>query len=261
MAWTKTKMALAAGVGLLLATGSTTLAVKEIQDHRRYPWQINEGGISSEQWAIVAKQPPGVLVVRSKFHEPAIADMNGISIGTGLRAKDIVALAYGFKTPARAVWPPRLPASRYDFLACLPGGDEPNQQSLQAVTRKKFGVVAKAETRDADVWLLRVKSPHAPGLKTNRSGNDGNSLMPSAHAMRGWNEPISNFAMNLEYIADFPVIDQTGLTKRYDFELNCGLQELARKDLDAANAALDALGLELVPTNLPIDMLVVERAR
>lgn len=260
MAWTKAKTAIVAGVGLLLATGTTSLAVKEFEDHRSYPWQINEGGISDEQWAMVAKQPPAVLVVPSKFHEPAIAEMNGFSLGTGLRAKDVVAKAYGFDTPARAVWP-RLPANRYDFLACLPGGDQPNEKALQAVLRKKFGVTARAENRYTDVWLLRVKSPHAPGLKTNRSGNDGNSLMPSAHAIRGWNEPISNFAMNLEYIADFPVIDQTGLTKRYDFELNCGLQELARKDLDAANAALDALGLELVPTNLPIDMLVVERAR
>ncbi len=37
MAWTKTKMAVAAGVGALLAVGTAIVTVKEIEAHRIYP--------------------------------------------------------------------------------------------------------------------------------------------------------------------------------------------------------------------------------
>jgi hypothetical protein len=93
MAWTKAKTAVVIGAGVLLATGTTTVAVKEIEEHRSYPWQINEGGITGEQLALVAKERPEALIVRSKFHKPAEADQNGIALGTGVRAKDVVAWA------------------------------------------------------------------------------------------------------------------------------------------------------------------------
>lgn len=36
--------------------------------------------------------------------------------------------------------------------------------------------------------------------------------------------------------------------------------DLGNKNWDSINKALDTLGLELVPTNMPIKMLVVEKA-
>jgi hypothetical protein len=36
---------------------------------------------------------------------------------------------------------------------------------------------------------------------------------------------------------------------------------LVNRNLDAVNQALDPLGLELVSTNMPVEMLVVEKAK
>jgi uncharacterized protein (TIGR03435 family) len=259
MAWTKAKLAIGIAAGIVLAAGTTTVTVNLIEDHRAEAWQINEGFITPRQFEIIGRLPPQVKILPSKFHKPAEAGENGTGLGTGLRAKDIVAFAYGYNTPARAVLSADLPATRYDFIASL-RGEPANEKALQVAVRQAFGVVARTETRTTGVWLLKVKAPNAPGLKLNPNGGRRNSLFPSANMLRGRNEPIGNLAVNLEYMADFPIIDQTGLTNRFDFDLNCGLADLELKDLDAINGALGELGLELVPTNLPIDMLVVEKA-
>lgn len=257
VAWPKAKTAVVACVGIVFAAGTTTVAIKEIQDHRTYAWQSPEGAIVSSQF----NQPPQVRILPSKFHKPAEGEADGKLVGTGLHAQDIVAMAYGYFTPARAIFHAALPADRYDFIACLSGGIHVNENALRTAVQRKFGVVAKAETRNADVWLLKMKSPDAPGLKRSKSGNGGNGLIPSANELRGWNEPIANLAVNLEYMANFPIVDETGLTNRFDFDLNCSQTDLEERNMDKINQALGQLGLELVPTNMPLKLLIVEKAK
>jgi len=78
---------------------------------------------------------------------------------------------------------------------------------------------------------------------------------------------MSNLAYAIEDKAGVPVFDQTRLTDffgfdlRFDFDLNCTDGDLKNHDWDAVNQALGKLGLELVPTYMPIEMLVVEKAK
>jgi uncharacterized protein (TIGR03435 family) len=182
-------------------------------------------------------------------------------LGTGVQAQDVVAAAYNFFTPARAVLSAKLPTGRFDYIACLLGGGDVNAKALQEEVKRKFGVVGKTETRDADVWLLKVKHPNAPSLKPNKTGQQGNGFFPASGSLRGWNESMSGLAVGLEYLANTPVIDETGLTNRFDFDLNCTETDLKNHDWDSVNLALGKLGLELVPTNMPIEMLVVEKVK
>ena len=266
MAWTKAKTAIVSGVVVLLAAGTATVTVKEIQAHRTYssyPWQGREGVIMDEQ----VNQPPQVRILPSKFHTPDWAILqHGKLIGTGVSAQNVVASAYGYVTSTRVVFSASLPADRYDYIACLPYGEGANEKALQAEVKRKFGVVGKIETRDADVWLLKVKHPHAPGLKRNDK-DYGNGLFTKPYGFHGWHEGMSNLAYALEDKAGVPVFDQTGLTDffgldlRFDFDLNCTESDLKNHDWDAVNQALGQLGLELVPTNMPIKMLVVENVK
>jgi uncharacterized protein (TIGR03435 family) len=258
MAWTKAKTAVVTGVVVLLAAGTTTITVKEIQEHRTYPWQVHQGLVTDDQ----LNQPPQVRILPSKFHTPDWATVNGKMIGTGVGAQNVVASAYGYITPARVVFSADLPANLYDYIACLPGGEEANEQALQAEVKRKFGVIGKIETRDADVWLLKVKFPNAPGLKRNtKTGDRGNSFSDIPSGFHGWNERMFDLAYSLEFRADVPVMDTTGLTNRFDFDLNCTESDLKNHDWDAVNQALGKLGLELVPSNKPIEMLVVENVK
>ena len=59
-----------------------------------------------------------------------------------------------------------------------------------------------------------------------------------------------------------PVVDNTGLTGRFDIDLFWDAPDYQHQNPDALKkAVLDELGLELIPAKEPIDMLVVERAR
>jgi uncharacterized protein (TIGR03435 family) len=256
MAWTKAKTAIVVGVGILFAAGTTTITVKEIRAHWAYPWQGKEGVIMDEQ----VNQPPQVRILPSKFQTPDWAMLNGKLIGTGVRAQNVVASAYGFVTAARVVFSAELPAGLYDYIACLPGGEETNKRALQAEVKRKFGVVGKIETRDMNVWLLKIKYPDAPGLKRNDTDH-GNGLFAKPDGFHGWHEAMSNLAYALEDKPGVPVLDETGLRDRFDFDLNCTDSDLKNHNWNAVNQALGKLGLELVPTNMPIEMLVVEKAQ
>jgi len=262
MAWTKAKTAVVVGAGILFAAGTTTITVKEIQDHRTYPWQGKEDVIMDEQ----VNQPPQVRILPSKFHKPDWAMLHGKLIGTGVSAQNVVASAYGYITVTRVVFSASLPTNRYDYIACLPGSEGANEKALQAEVKRKFGVIGKIETRAMDVWLLKVKYPNAPGLKRNDKDH-GNGLFTKPNGFHGWHEAMSNLAYSLEDKAGVPVFDQTGLTDffgfplRFDFDLNCTESDLKNHDWNAVNLALGKLGLELVATNMPIEMLVVEKAK
>jgi uncharacterized protein (TIGR03435 family) len=66
-----------------------------------------------------------------------------------------------------------------------------------------------------------------------------------------------------------PVVDETGLTNRYDFNVTwdeygkkVGNQYPNYPNLEGLKQALaDQLGLELVPSREPIEMLVVEKVK
>jgi uncharacterized protein (TIGR03435 family) len=256
MAWTKMKTAIVVGVGALLIAGTTTVTVQEIQAHQTYPWQVDQGGLSDLQ----LNQPPQVRILPSQVREPDWAVLSGKLIGLGVPAQNVVASAYGFLTPTRADFTAELPPGKYDYIACLPGGEDANEKALQAEVKRKFGVVGKIETRDSDVWLLKLKSVATPGLKPNVK-DYGNALHTTANGFQGWNESMPILAHLLEDMAGVPIIDQTGLTNRFDFDLNCTKNDLSNHNWENVNEALGRLGLELTPARQPIEVLVVARAK
>jgi RNA polymerase sigma factor (sigma-70 family) len=75
MAWTKVKMAVVAGVGVLLVAGTATVTVKEIEDQTGYRWQVQN---PSSQ--ILAKAPPLLKILPTKFNDPPSSTFG---IGTG----------------------------------------------------------------------------------------------------------------------------------------------------------------------------------
>lgn len=77
--------------------------------------------------------------------------------------------------------------------------------------------------------------------------------------------PLSALAETLEYRLHIPIIDQTRFTNAFDFDLKWDSaldRPFTPNGLEGLKEALlDQLGLELVPTNMPINMLVVEAAK
>ncbi|MGA3269171.1 MAG: sigma factor-like helix-turn-helix DNA-binding protein [Verrucomicrobiota bacterium] len=67
MAWTKTKTAVVATVIVLLAAGTTTVAVKEYQDHRTEAWEIPSADNPPANVAFNLPEPPEVRIKPSIY--------------------------------------------------------------------------------------------------------------------------------------------------------------------------------------------------
>jgi uncharacterized protein (TIGR03435 family) len=266
MAWTKMKTAIVAGAVVLLAAGTTTVTVKEIQNHRTYPWQVQNANSD-----ILRKVPPQVGIAPAKY--PNTMGAGSVSINDGRfpsspktmgiaqSLEDIISSAYG-QSSKRTIFLTKIPPGRFDYIANLPSG---NEEALQKEIEKKFGLAAHRETRDTDVLLLEVQNPNATGLKYADSRRLEPHSESSGRSGAGYitfrNQSLSSLAWSLESRFKTPVIDQTGLTNQYDIDLNWDETDFQHPNLNALKQALlDQLGLELVPTNMPIKMLVIEKA-
>jgi uncharacterized protein (TIGR03435 family) len=114
--------------------------------------------------------------------------------------------------------------------------------------------------------VLKVSRPNAPGLKSPTGGGSDYSNNGYYHCDNsplssdsGWYPGISRF---LEDYFEMPIIDQTGLTQNFHIDLKWDERFKGDPDHEALKEALlDQLGLELVPANMPIEMLVVEKVK
>ena len=78
MAWTKAQTAIVAGVVVLLAAGTTTVTVKEIQKNKKYSWEVTKASFD-----VLYKTPPQVVIIPTKFSE------NGGAVGSNDRVLGI----------------------------------------------------------------------------------------------------------------------------------------------------------------------------
>jgi uncharacterized protein (TIGR03435 family) len=263
MAWTKAKTAIVVGVGVLLAAGTTTVTLKAIQKHEfDDTWRTQD---VLTMFKKVNQVPPQVRVLPSKFHPTKFRPhgdwlfSHGKTMGVAVPAESVVNAAYGCELPDRVVLTTSLPDGNYDFIANLPEG---NQEALQRVIRQKFGVVAKWEMLETNVLLLTVKIPNAPGLSpTAKKQSPAEYYGTTSYG--AVDKPLTNLVNFLEASAELPVVDQTGLIGRFDFDLKWiepKVQQTQGLPGPLRQALIDQLGLELVPGSEPIEMLVVEKA-
>ncbi len=256
MAWTKAKTAAVVAIAALLAAGTTTIVVKEtvspsIRDDNPV-WEMDPDGL--------AKSPHVVIVRPTHFHDAqgrATGDTNGFVGGRFMGLQPMMASAYSWPF-TRMVLPSNMPHGQFDYLITV---RDHAKERFQAEIKKRLGWVGRKEIRETEVFLLKVKTPGVAGITVS----DGTPLWAAKNPPRSWidihNAPISALAGNLEGFFAKPVLDQTGLTNRYDSNTEwtqTGNYQTDSKSLH--KALLDQLGLELVPTNLPLEMLVVENA-
>lgn len=149
-----------------------------------------------------------------------------------------------------------LPQTRLDVVVWAPPGDIRRFRRLvEAGLGGAFGLAARAEDRQVDVQLLKVRN--AGELKLTPTASTGGSMMntkggPSRVTATMINQTATGLASVLEPCLGVPVLDETGLTGGYDFEI------ILPKDLKEARESLRPLGLSLEPARRNLSYLVVE---
>lgn len=295
MAWKKAQTTIVTGMGVLLVAGTATLTVAEIE-HAGNDAQWDTGQLNTD---ILTNVPHIVKIIPTKFPNQNgwVSDDNGRMLGFGVTARELVWTAYGGSRTSQTTFPATLPRGKFDFVVNLPSG---SGKALQQALKKQFGVIASWETRGSDVLLLKVKYPGAPGLKPSDSGTGsapsnaipssidslppalqlairnhqhggggghgnvvGNGSMPlqASGQVLMTSRPISSLVMSLEGNLGEPILDQTGLTNRFDIQLQVQRRNGESYKDAFKRAVLDQLGLELVPGTAPVQMLVVEKVK
>lgn len=254
MAWTKAKTAIVVAAGVLLAAGTATMGVKEIQARQDYPWQVPR--VSTD---LLDRVPPQVKIVPTKFSEFGgwgynNQDTNRKTMGICAPVKNIIQAAYGEQT-ARIVFPAVLPAGKYDFIANLPTG---SMEALQRELKSKFGLTASRQARNTDVLLLTIKS-HVESLRPTAGVGQEDERFIGPGQCLCHNQSLAGVAALLEAYFELPVLDRSGLSTKFDVDLRWDEQEFRKNPEGLKQALLDQLGLQLVPGRENVDLLVVEK--
>ena len=255
MAWTKAKTAIVVGASVLLAAGTTTVTVKEVQKHHRHPWQIENADTR-----ILERVPPQVVIVPTIFTptQRGFNMSNNKMLGMGQTVSSLLGAAYHMSR-YRVIYLTASPTGNYDFIANLRTGEEENRAALRREIEKQFHLTGRIETRETDVLVLSVKSRNAPGLKPNPSKSSDANNNSGAGFWRGSNLSSDHIAGRCERYCKIPVIDRTGLAGRFDVDLKWNEQVEGQNPDAFKEVLLDQLGLELTPGREPIDIIVVEK--
>ena len=142
---------------------------------------------------------------------------------------------------------------------------------LQRLLADRFALKARVEQRNIRVHEL--KRAHADGTLGSKLALpvkecDGrNCLFQTTWFIKGFSRTIAQLALSLDNTLGSPVVDRTGLTGNFDFDLTWGAAGDFTTDASIQSpeslaalftAVREQLGLTLEPTRAPYDVLVIE---
>jgi uncharacterized protein (TIGR03435 family) len=204
-------------------------------------------------------------------------------VAKGYALKILIAAAYGAFPGAISGGPAWIDSDLYDILAETPAEVRPNLNEQMKMLRKlladRFNLTLHREQREFSIYALTV-AKNGSKLKQSTVSPDATPggppplvfmLSPERARLPGHNATMAELAAVMQRAAlDRPVVDRTGLSGRYDFDLEwtpdetqfggtvpTGNPEPPKPDL--FSAIQQQLGLRLEATKGPIEALVIDR--
>lgn len=185
--------------------------------------------------------------------------------------KSMLMFAYGVQHRQIVGEPTWVDETAYTINGVLNVEGEPNtkqwQQALQTLLLTRFGLQMHREKRELSYFALRVNGtpklvkaahPEMPSDQTGDGGTQGQRMKYTSTSM-------DEFVIGLNYFTDRPVVNETGLPRRWDFTLQWATDQVRASELAADappglfTAMKDQLGLKLEPAKGPVDVLMLDR--
>ena len=216
-------------------------------------------------------------------HPEQIITLRGAEvITTNVTVHALINLAYWLHPKQLAGGPAWTETEKFDMAGKPDAPGQPNVDQMKMMIQKlltdRFQLKFHFEKRDLPVYAVRLART---GAKITQSQDDpkgipgwGFGRNASGMIMNFHNSPMSQFTAVLQNSTDRPVVDQSGLTGRYDFTLNFtpdaamaallgGPPAPAGDNPDAAPDLFAAfqqqLGLKLEQTRAPVDVMVIDK--
>ena len=198
-------------------------------------------------------------------------------IAYNISVRGLIEYAYGVHSKQIVDGPAALLDVHYDIEGVPDVEGRPNHTQSRLLFRKllesRFKLISHRETREMPAYAIEVVKGGPKIARTTRQ--PGDRLMFSytnAVVLTVRNASMSDFAHGMqEAFLDKPVVDETGLKDRYDFELkwtpdesqrNIQLPAQSRQDANAPpglyTAIQEQLGLKIESTKAPVEVLVID---
>lgn len=192
--------------------------------------------------------------------------------------KLMIAAAYDVSPKAISGGPEWMDSDHYDIAAITPGTDRPTQDEQMAMLRnllvERFQLNLHREQKQLSIYELEVSkggeklkpSAEAPGEPAALIS----TVYPDRIHLPARNATMTEFASVLQRaVLDRPVVDKTGLSGRYDFDLDWAPDEtqfggevpVARSDAPNPpffTAIEQQIGLKIEATKGPVMAVVVD---
>jgi len=189
--------------------------------------------------------------------------------------KQCVAQAYGIPAELVSGGPAWVDSDRYEIVALEPGDSRPsaelNMLRFRSLLADRFRLRFHRERKRMAVYNLTVGKSGPKMTESTLAPEKGNLLIgPSPRGgplLPARSVTMGRFASALQDILDRPVIDRTGLTKRYDFDLEFSPEgthlappgESARHvDSPDIFTAIRQIGLKLEPADGEVEVMVID---
>jgi uncharacterized protein (TIGR03435 family) len=206
---------------------------------------------------------------------------NFVTANTNLN--DLISYAYGLHAKQIVNGPPWFLTDKFDIEAVPDAEGLPSREQFKIMVQKlladRFKLAFHHEKKELSVYAITV-AKGGPKLTVNTSGANaqmtGYGIQPQG-AVTVNNLTIEAFAGVMQRtVLDRPVVDQTGLTERFDFVLKWtpddsqfaqvrGAGIIAPPHADDPNAPpslytamQEQLGLKLEPAKAPTDVIVID---
>lgn len=139
------------------------------------------------------------------------------------------------------------------------------QQLIQKLLAERFGLRFHREKRELAVYALVVAKGGpklTPAALPNAQPGQHNEGHGAQTTRSFTSAAMSDFVLTMQFFLDRPLVDQTGLTGRYDFSLTYTYADASNSDPDAPpplfTALQEQLGLKFQPVKAATDVLVVD---
>jgi uncharacterized protein (TIGR03435 family) len=212
-----------------------------------------------------------------------VRDADVLTINTSL--SDLITMAYGLHSRQIVGLPAWAETDKYDITGRPEASGQPNVEQMKIMIQKlvedRFQLKFHHEKKELSVYAITIAKT---GAKISKSEADPNSLpglffgrAPQGMSFKVRNATLAEVGSVLQgSLLDKPVVDQTGLSGKYDFTLTFtpdasqiagfGGPPPPAAAADPGDAAPDLftalqqqLGLKLDSTKAPADVLVIDK--
>ena len=209
---------------------------------------MGRGGMGGHGFDTITPSPSGVSVI-------------------DVRLKSVIQWAYHVQ-PVQVSGPGWLDVDRYDVVAKAAGAVPEDQlrQMMQTLLADRFKLTVHRESKEMRAFVASVAKT---GLKMKESTSEGDmDMQPSGKAGATIQRAtISKLAELLSGPLQAPVVDETGLTGRYDFTIDLsnvldpttpmGINDVIPIFIQVAQ---QQLGIKIDERKVPVEMLMVDHA-